>query len=578
MKACSEVPLNTFSRKYKPSMNRVALGLVHTTRAALDAAKSAGSNQRAELNSCKREVSQLKQQLKGQQKRDRRTPAPPRETDKACPECWRDLGLTRYHYPCDPVKREAAMKKTKKASTTHMVTRIRCDTRGMPAGTQLCPHCSLDEERKWTQCNHLQKYGPEQCFSRPNGPLQGLTGPAREAKRKQLLDEHFARSPRRPRQGKGRTKGRGKGRSGRNRGRARGKGRKGKSRKGKGRGQGQLNVLFTQTGLVASDEHNMDDGRDIDMVDPEPEPLLSDPDPYEGEGDTEHAEPVPRTEPRTRGAPALRTRGARAPEPIEEDLEEATLAFEAQMKKQVLARDKRAAGHRAREQADRPAQDSRAHNPSASLNGRRKDGPRGDGETATRRKYALAAKARREARQARDAKARADRAEQQLLGKARNVEVFMEKRTARQARKAQRESALTSEQRQHLTAGQYSRDRVARAESLGQADAYDKCVNGYKGTIPTISPELMAEAKLGLEVAARNNAICRRKGFNEESLAQSDKTLDEAFTRYQNLVTQNCLKEMAPRLEKPEHYVMRQVAHAMKLAEQAKGPMVLPTG
>jgi hypothetical protein len=78
----------------------------------------------------------------------------------------------------------------------------------------------------------------------------------------------------------------------------------------------------------------------------------------------------------------------------------------------------------------------------------------------------------------------------------------------------------------------------------------------------------MADAKLGLEVAARNNAICRRKGFKEETLAQSNKELDEAFTRYQNLVTQNCLKEMAPRLEKPEHYVLRQVAHATKLAER----------
>jgi hypothetical protein len=78
----------------------------------------------------------------------------------------------------------------------------------------------------------------------------------------------------------------------------------------------------------------------------------------------------------------------------------------------------------------------------------------------------------------------------------------------------------------------------------------------------------MADAQLRLEVAARNNAICRRKGFKEETLAQSAKELDEAFTRYQNLVTQNCLKEMAPRLETPEHYVLRQVAHATKLAER----------
>ena len=52
--ACTSVPLNTFTRKYKPSMNRAALGLVHTTRAALDAAKSAGSDHKGELNSYKR--------------------------------------------------------------------------------------------------------------------------------------------------------------------------------------------------------------------------------------------------------------------------------------------------------------------------------------------------------------------------------------------------------------------------------------------------------------------------------------------------------------------------------------------
>jgi hypothetical protein len=172
--ACSNAPLNTFTRKYKPSMNRVALGLVHTTRAALDAAKSAGSHHKGELNSYKKEIAQLKSQLQQLKRDTRRKPAPPRDTSKPYPECWRDLGRSRYHYPCDPVKREAAVKRTAaKSSTTHMVTRIRCDTRGMPPGTQLCPHCSLEEGRAWTTCDHLHKFGPEQCFSRPGGPLQG---------------------------------------------------------------------------------------------------------------------------------------------------------------------------------------------------------------------------------------------------------------------------------------------------------------------------------------------------------------------------------------------------------------------
>ena len=84
---------------------------------------------------------------------------------------------------------------TTKASTTHMVTQVRCDTQGMPTGTQLCPHCSLEEGRAWTTCDHLHKFGPEQCFSRPGGPLQGLTGPTREARRKELVHELFARLP-----------------------------------------------------------------------------------------------------------------------------------------------------------------------------------------------------------------------------------------------------------------------------------------------------------------------------------------------------------------------------------------------
>ena len=62
----------------------------------------------------------------------------------------------------------------------------------------------------WNQCDHLHKFGPEQCFSRPGGPLQGLTGPAREARRKELVHELFARLPRHNRQGKGRAKGRAK--------------------------------------------------------------------------------------------------------------------------------------------------------------------------------------------------------------------------------------------------------------------------------------------------------------------------------------------------------------------------------
>jgi hypothetical protein len=79
----------------------------------------------------------------------------------------------------------------------------------------------------------------------------------------------------------------------------------------------------------------------------------------------------------------------------------ATRAFEAHMKKQKLARDKREASHRASEQSNGPARNSRTHVPSASLNERREDGPHGNGRAAAQRKRALATKARREAKQAR---------------------------------------------------------------------------------------------------------------------------------------------------------------------------------
>jgi hypothetical protein len=48
-------------------------------------------------------------------------------------------------------------------------------------------------------------------------------------------------------------------------------------------------VLYTQTDLVASDKHNMDNGLDIAMDDAEPETLLSDPDPYVGEDERHRA-------------------------------------------------------------------------------------------------------------------------------------------------------------------------------------------------------------------------------------------------------------------------------------------------
>ena len=84
--------------------------------------------------------------------------------------------------------------------------------------------------------------------------------------------------------------------------------------------------------------------------------------------------------------------------------------------------------------------------------------------------------------------------------------------------------------------------------------------------IPVTPPELLAEAKLGLEIAARDTAINLRKGYSKDLFAKSDARLNKAFTRFQNLVTQNCLREMIPRRETSESYALRQVAQAMKLA------------
>ena len=143
-------------------------------------------------------------------------------------------------------------------------------------------------------------------------------------------------------------------------------------------------------------------------------------------------------------------------------------------------------------------------------------------------------------------------------------------------RKAQRENALTKEQMAHESVGLFVRDRVAKAASLGHSAAYDKCNSGYKGTIPVTPPELLAEAKLGLEIAARDTAINLRKGYSKDLYAKSDARLNKAFTRYQkNLVTQNCLREMIPRRETSESYPQTGgTSHEIGWKE---GQMVLPT-
>jgi hypothetical protein len=188
-------------------------------------------------------------------------------------------------------------------------------------------------------------------------------------------------------------------------------------------------VLYTQTDLVASDVHNMDNGYDVPMGDvmqeghvnnmyPPPPPSYENP--YKGEIVEEQAEPAHQTPPRSWSP--------RAPHLTVEVDEQATRAHGAYMRKQQLARVRREAGYRARAQTSQSPREPRTQVPSASRNERREDDPRGGAESALYKARALAAKARREAKQALATKAKADQAELNLRIKEREVEAHNARR------------------------------------------------------------------------------------------------------------------------------------------------------
>jgi hypothetical protein len=188
-----------------------------------------------------------------------------------------------------------------------------------------------------------------------------------------------------------------------------------------------------------------------------------------------------------------------------------------------------------------------------------------------RHERALAAKARRDAKQALAAKAKADQAEYNLLVKARTVEAHNARRKERKERKERLDNLLTPEQTRAKARSDYAHDRVARAESLGHGAAFEKFKGGYRGISPAKPPALLANAKLGLQLAARAYATALKTGHDSALPTQCNAKLDKAFAWYQDLVTQSCLNEMMPSRTTPEGYALRQVAEATRKAEiQAK--------
>jgi len=241
------------------------------------------------------------------------------------------------------------------------------------------------------------------------------------------------------------------------------------------------------------------------------------------------------------------------------------------MRKQQLARDRREAGYRARAQTSQSPREPRTQVPSASRNERREDDPCGGAERALYKARALAAKARREAKQALATKARADQAELNLRIKEREVEAHNARLKERKERKERLDNLLTPEQTRAKARRDYAHDRVARAESMGHGAAYEKFKSGYRAITPAKPHGLLANAKLGLQIAARDFATALEKGTTGALYTQCNQKLDKAFAWYQDLVTQERLNEMMPGKATSEGYALRQVAEATRKAEiQAK--------
>jgi hypothetical protein len=106
---------------------------------------------------------------------------------------------------------------------------------------------------------------------------------------------------------------------------------------------------------------------------------------------------------------------------------------------------------------------------------------------------------------------------------------------------------------------------------MAHAAAFEIFKSGHRGIPPTKPPGLVANAKLGLQIAARAIATALERGHKGALYTQRSAKMDKAFGWYQDLMTLICLNKMVPHKTTPEEYVLKQVALATELAEkQAK--------
>jgi hypothetical protein len=106
---------------------------------------------------------------------------------------------------------------------------------------------------------------------------------------------------------------------------------------------------------------------------------------------------------------------------------------------------------------------------------------------------------------------------------------------------------------------------VAKATGEAEIAATKIFRTGYRGVAPT---KLVANAKLGIQIATRAVTRAMDKGYTGVLYAQCDAKLNKAFARHQDLMTPICLNKMVPRHTTSEEYVLGQVAEATKQAEK----------
>jgi len=177
----SEVQPQFVTKRYKPSMNQVAFDSVLVEMQVLNEAHAHIKLLNKQINDLQRDLKAAK--LKRQQNSKPDNTRNNSGKGKPCPECLRDLKRHLYHTICNPKMRKAAMEKAKArdkgegkkpAPSPGPAKSYKDKTLSHGDAKNQCPHCKDDVPARASL--HLDRYPSSKCLSRPDGPLQGLTG------------------------------------------------------------------------------------------------------------------------------------------------------------------------------------------------------------------------------------------------------------------------------------------------------------------------------------------------------------------------------------------------------------------